>query len=86
MGWKLQTHFKKYVKSADRVKCGIEKGYKFYYKDVWKLLDLYFTENEEKSFVIERFTSTIRENIQVFYLNLTRKYTDAWHTLVFIRR
>ena len=39
---------------VDRVK-------EFYNKDVQKLLELYSTENEEKSCVIERFNRTIKD-------------------------
>ena len=39
----------------------VDKGREFYNKDVQKLVELYSTENEEKSCVIERFNRTINE-------------------------
>ena len=36
-------------------KMWVDKGREFYNKDVQKLVELYSTENEEKSCVIERF-------------------------------
>ena len=39
----------------------VDKGREFYNKDVQKLVQLYSTENEEKSCVIERFDRTIKE-------------------------
>ena len=47
------------------------------------LLDLYSTENEEKSCVIERFNRTIKERIfKYFSANNTRKYVDVLAILV----
>ena len=45
----------------------VDKGKKLYNKDVQKLVTLYYTENEEKSCVIERFNRTIKKNVQVFH-------------------
>ena len=43
-----------------------------------KLFELYSTENEEKSCVIERFNRTIKENMfKYFSANNTRKYVDV---------
>ena len=39
----------------------VDKGREFYNKYVGRLVDLYSTENEEKSCVIERFNRTIKE-------------------------
>ena len=50
------------------------KGRAFYSKDVHKLVELYSTENEEKSRVIERFNRTINEKFfKYFSANNTRK-------------
>ena len=52
-------------------------------KDVQKLLQLYSTENEEKSCVIQRFNKTIKEQIfKYFSANNTRKYIDVLDLLV----
>ena len=42
-------------------KAWVDKGKEFYNKDVQKLVDLYSTENEQKSCVFERFNRTIKE-------------------------
>ena len=39
----------------------VDKVREFYNKDVNKLVELYSTENEEKSCVIESFNRTIKE-------------------------
>ena len=61
----------------------VDKGKKFYNKDVQKLVSLYSTENEENSCVIERFNRTITEKIfKYFSANNTRKYIDVLDLLV----
>ena len=48
-------------------KIWVDKGQEFSNKDVHKLVDLYSTENEEKSCVTERFNDTKkRHNFQIF--------------------
>ena len=55
----------------------------FYNRDVQKLVELYFTENEEKSCVIERFNRTIKEKmIKYFSANNTRQFVDVLDLLV----
>ena len=62
----------------------VDIGREFYNKDVRKLVELYSTENEEKSCVIERFNRTIKENIfKYFSANSTRKYIDVLDKLVY---
>ena len=62
----------------------VDKGREFYNKDVRKLVELYSTENEEKSCVIERFNRTIKDNIfKYFSANSTRKYIDVLDKLVY---
>ena len=39
----------------------VVKGSELYHKDVQKLVELYSTENKEKSWVIERFNRTIKD-------------------------
>ena len=61
----------------------VVKGREFYNKDVQKLVELYSTENEEKSCVIERFNRTINEKMfKYFSANNTRKYVDVLDLLV----
>ena len=61
----------------------VDRGRTFYNKDVQKLIELYSTENEEKSCVIERFNRTIKEKMfKYFSPNNTRKYLDLLNLLV----
>ena len=61
----------------------VDKGRKFYNKDVQKLDEIYSTENEEKSCVIERDKKTIKEKMfKYFSANNTRKYVDVLVLLV----
>ena len=56
----------------------VDKGPEFYNKDVRKLVELYFTENEEKSYVIERFNRTIKKKMfNYFSANNTRNFVDV---------
>ena len=64
-------------------KMWVDNGQEFYNKDVQKLVELYYTENEEKSCVIERFNRTIKENMfKYFSDNNTRKFVDVLDLLV----
>ena len=61
----------------------VDKGREFYNKDVHKLVELYSTENEEKSSVIERCNRTIKEKMfKYFSVNNTRKFVDVLESLV----
>ena len=61
----------------------VDKSRKFYNKDVWKLVELYSTENEERSCVIERFNRTIKENfLKYFSANNTRQFVYVLDLLV----
>ena len=61
----------------------VDKGWEFYNKDVQKLVELYSTENEEKSWVIERFNRTITEKMfKYLSANNTRKFVDVLDLLV----
>ena len=54
-----------------------------YNKDLQKLVELYSTENEEKSCVIERFNRTIKDKMfKYFSANKTRKFVDVLILLV----
>ena len=62
----------------------VDKGREFYNKYVRKLVELYSTENEEKSCVIERYNRTIKDKIfKYFSANSTRKYIDVLDKLVY---
>ena len=61
----------------------VDKGREFYSKDVRKLVELYSTENEEKSCVIERFNRTIKVKIFIYFTaSSTRKYIDVLDNVV----
>ena len=61
----------------------VDKGLKLYNKDVQKLVEIYSTENEEKSCLIERFNRTIKEKMfKYFSANNTRKFVNVLDLLV----
>jgi len=58
-------------------KLWVDKGKEFYNKHVQQLVELYSTENEEKSSVVERWNRTMKEKMfKYFTANSTRKYID----------
>ena len=60
------------------IKMWVDKGREFYNKDVQKQVELYSTENGEKSCLIERFNRTIKEKMfKYFSANYTREYVDV---------
>ena len=61
----------------------VDKCREFYNKYVQKLVELYSTENEEISCVIERFNRTIKKKLfKYFSANNTRKFVDVLDLLV----
>ena len=60
-----------------------DKGTEFYNKDVKKLIEIYSTENEEKSSVVERWIRTMKEKMfKYFTENNTYNYIEALPELV----
>ena len=60
-----------------------DKGAEFYNKDVKKLLDIYSTENEEKSSIVERWIRTMKEKMWKYFTdNNTYRYIDILPDLV----
>ena len=60
-----------------------DKGREFYNKDVKDLVELYSTENEEKSSIVERWIRTIREKMWKYFTdNNTYNYMDVLPELV----
>ena len=60
-----------------------DKGKEFYNKDVKDLVELYSTENEEKSSIAERWVRTIKEKMWKYFTdNNTYKYIDQLQDLV----
>jgi ribosomal protein L21E len=66
------------------IKLWVDKGKEFYNKDVKSLgVELYSTENEEKSCVIERWNRTMKEKMfKYFTANSTRRYIDVLDSMV----
>ena len=60
-----------------------DKGKEFYNKNVKDLVELYSTENEEKSSIAERWVRTIKEKMWKYFTdNNTYKYIDVLPDLV----
>ena len=79
----MQNAFSRILKERRPSKTCVDRGRKFYNKDVRKLIELYSTENEEISCVIERFNRTIKEKMfKYLSANNTRKYVDVLDLLV----
>ena len=61
----------------------VDKGKEFYNKDVKELVELYSTENEEKSSVVERWIRTMKERMWKYFTdNNTNRYVDVLPDLV----
>ena len=61
----------------------VDKGKEFYNKHVKGLIELYSTENEEKSSVVERWTRTMKEKMWKYFLaNSTNVYINVLPDLV----
>ncbi|XP_065642663.1 uncharacterized protein LOC136074287 [Hydra vulgaris] len=65
-------------------KLWVDKGKEFYNKHVKSLgIDIYSTENEEKSSVVERWNRTMKEKMfKYFSANSTRRYIDILDEMV----
>ena len=60
-----------------------DKGREFYNKDVKELVNLYSTENEEKSSIVERWIRTMKEKMWKYFTdNNTYTYMDILPDLV----
>ena len=60
-----------------------DKGTEFKNKDVKKLIEIYSTENEEKSSIVERWIRTIKEKMWKYFTdNKTYTYMDVLPDLV----
>ena len=61
----------------------VDKGKEFYNKDVKDLIELYSTENEEKSSVVERWIRTMKEKMWKYLTaNFTNVYMNVLSDLV----
>ena len=64
-------------------KMWVDKGKEFYNGDVKSLMELYSTENEEKSSVVERWIRTMKERMWKYFTdNNTNVYIDILPDLV----
>ena len=60
-----------------------DKGTEFYNKNVKKLIEIYSTENEEKSSIVERWIRTMKEKMWKYFTdNNTYTYIDVLPDLV----
>lgn len=66
------------------LKCWVDNGLEFYNKDVKNLgVELYSTNNEEKSCVVERWNRTMKEKMfKYFTANNTYRYVDVLDEMV----
>ena len=82
-GHQVAYAFSRILKKRRPSKTWVDKGREFYNKDVQKLVELYSTENEDKSCVIDRFNRTIKEKIfKYFSANNARKFVEVLDLLV----
>ena len=92
-GWIIPLKDKKGKTVADALKTIFEerkpkklwtdKGKEFYNKDVKGLVEIYSTENEEKSSVVERWIRTMKEKMWKYFTdNNTYNYIDILTELV----
>ena len=82
-GQEVENAFSSILKERKPNKTWVDGGREFYNKDVKKLVELYSTDNEEKSCVIEILNRTIKEKMfKYFSVYNTRKYVDVLDLLV----
>ena len=82
-GKSVARALKKIFKERKPAKMWVDKGKEFYNKDVQEMIELYSTENEEKSSVVERWNRTMKEKMwKYFSTNSTRVYINVLDGLV----
>ena len=82
-GVEVANALKQILKERKPDKLWVDKGKEFYNRDVQSLIDLYSTENEEKSSVVERWNRTMKEKMfKYFSANSTRKYIHVLDEMV----
>ena len=82
-GKSVASALKTIFKERKPEKMWADKGKEFYNKDVKDLIELYSTENEEKSSVVERWIRTMKEKMWKYFTgNSTNVYTNALSDLV----
>jgi len=76
-GTEVTGALQKVFKERKPEKLWVDKSKEFYNKHAQQLVELYSTENEEKSSVVERWNRTMKEKMfKYFTANSTRKYID----------
>ena len=76
-GTEVAGALQKVFKERKPEKLWVDKGKELYNKHVRQLVDLYSTENDEKSSVVERRNRTMKEIMfKYFTANSTTKYID----------
>ena len=82
-GKTVASALKTIFKERKPEKMWVDKGKEFYNKDVKGLIELYSTENEEKSSVVERWIRTMKEKMWKYFTdNNTNVYIDILPDLV----
>ena len=82
-GKSVASALKTIFKERKPEKMWVDKGKEFYNKDVKDLIELYSTENEEKSNVAERWIRTMKEKMwKYFSANSTNVYMNVLSDLV----
>ena len=82
-GKSVASALKTIFKERKPEKMWVDKGKEFYNKDVKDLIELYSTENEEKSSVVERWIRTMKEKMwKYFTANSTNVYLNQLSSLV----
>ena len=82
-GKSVASALKTIFKERKPEKMWVDKGKDFYNKDVKELIELYSTENEEKSSVVERWIRTMKEKMwKYFTTNSTSVYINVLPDLV----
>ena len=82
-GKSVASALKTIFKERKQEKMWVDKGKEFYNKDVKDSVDLYSTENEEISSVVERLIRTMKEKMwKYFSVNSTNVYIEMLPNLV----
>ena len=82
-GKSVASALKTIFKERKPEKIWVDKGKEFYNKDVKDLINLYSTENEEKSSIVERWIRTMKEKMWKYFTDKnTNTYIDILPDLV----
>ena len=93
-GKSVASALKTIFKERKPEKIWVDKGKEFYNKDVKDLIELYSTENEEKSSVVERWIRTMKEKMWKYFSakstsvymnvlsNLVKEYNNTRHSSI----